>query len=182
MLERWSCGFLENYVSKTGQEVLYANHLEMSFRKVFLNYQFSLEILQNIFVSKTLSCGKIIFLVRGSLISYLFPFKRQLQKMVKPTEAICRVLPTKLFECVWKFCGVDTERINVTLVGFTFFLCFRLCPCSLTKQRNHKLLLRFSSQWALNFNKLFRSYVIELHVLLRLFLSRVSVLKHISVV
>ena len=80
----------------------------MSVRKVF----FKLSVFTGnfakyfCFVSKTLSCGKIIFLVRGSLISYLFPFKRQLQKMVKPTEAICRVLPTNCLSVFENFVGL----------------------------------------------------------------------------
>ena len=35
------------------------------------------------------------------------PFKRQINKVAKHTQAICQQFADKLFECVWPFCGID---------------------------------------------------------------------------
>ena len=55
--------------------------------------------------------------------------KRQSRKMIKHTQAICRQIADKLFECVWRFCGIGAKRVNLTekwegctSVTFKFFL------------------------------------------------------------
>ena len=36
----------------------------------------------------------------------LSAFKRQINKMAKHTQTICRHFADELFECVWPFCGI----------------------------------------------------------------------------
>ena len=42
----------------------------------------------------------------------LQPFKRQPHKMVKHTQTIPWLAADELFECVWPFCGVGTQRVH----------------------------------------------------------------------
>ena len=40
-------------------------------------------------------------------------FKRQYHKMVKHTQTIRWQIADELFECVWPFCGIGAERVNL---------------------------------------------------------------------
>ena len=42
------------------------------------------------------------------------PFKRQAHKMAEHTQTIRRQIAHELFECVWQFCEIGTERVNLT--------------------------------------------------------------------
>ena len=50
------------------------------------------------------------------------PFKRQPHKMAKHTQAIRRLLPKELFECVWPFCGAGAWRLMQFLSEYLYFV------------------------------------------------------------
>ena len=68
-------------------------------------------------VLKTANCGLLLCLVklrRYTLLKCCYtckinqPFKRQINKMAKRTQAISRKSADELFEYVWSFCGIGT--------------------------------------------------------------------------
>ena len=50
------------------------------------------------------------------------PFKRQPHKMAKHTQAIRRLLPKELCECVWPFCGAGAWRLMQFLSEYLYFV------------------------------------------------------------
>ena len=66
-----------------------------------------------------------------NLWSFIWPFKRQPQKMVKHTQTIHRLLVDELLECVWPFKG-----LTVYILKFTHHIYF---PYGLKDQSTYEL-------------------------------------------
>ena len=48
-------------------------------------------------------------------VLFIYTFKRQFYKIVKHTHTIRWQIADELSGCVWPFCGVCAERINLTV-------------------------------------------------------------------
>ena len=68
-------------------------------------------------------------------------FKCQPNKMVKHTQTIRRQFADEFFECVWPFCGICAERVNISSslpVGAS-----RECNLLLSRQKSWQFLVNF---------------------------------------
>ena len=72
---------------------------------------------------------------------YFQPFKCQSHKIVKRTQIICQQFPDKLFECVWSFCGVGTETVNITNVRVKIIAIIAFLHCFINVDRLAKWLM-----------------------------------------